>query len=138
MKIILQALLPPPGEGQNAWQYVAYIALLMLCGVGAFLFRENSKLRDKMLIGCVEGSGNWQTSAETCATDAAKTAAALKVSNDAVVVLVGKVDTIATSQMKFSEKLDRNGEQLRDLLSRMEKCQGAMDRITDRFSRSGA
>lgn len=136
MKVAMQAVLPPPTEGQNAWQYVAYIALFALFSVGGFLFRENSKLRDKMFVDCTDGSGKWQSRAETCAEGASKTADALKLSNDTTLVLAGKVDTIASAQAKFAEKLDRNGEQLRDLLSRLEKCQTVMDRLSDRFSKS--
>jgi hypothetical protein len=135
MKITLQSLIPPPTDGQNAWQYVAYIALLLMVAVGGFLFRENSKLRDTMLKNAVDNGAKWQTSAEICSADAAKTAAALKLSNDKTVALAGKVDTISSAQTKFMERLDKNGEQLVDLLARMDKCQNAMDRITDRFSR---
>lgn len=135
MKITLQTLIPPPTDGQNAWQYVAYIALLLMVAVGGFLFRENSKLRDTMFKNAEANGSKWQTSAETCATDAAKTAAALKVSNDGVIVLAGKVDAITSTQAKIGEKVDRNSDQMRDLLSRMDKCQGAIDRIVDRFSR---
>lgn len=135
MKITLQTVLPPPTDGQNAWQYVAYIALLMLVGGVGFLFRENSKLRDTMFKTAIDTGAKWQESAETCSADAAKTAAALKLSNDTTIALAGKVDIISSAQAKFIERLDRNGEQLTDLLSRMDRCQSAMDRITDRFSR---
>lgn len=135
VNLLLQV--PSAADYESGWQWVAASVFAVALIVVGFLYRENSKLRDTMLKNAVEASENWQTNAETCTTDAAKTADALKLSNDTTIALAGKVDVIAGTQVQFSDRLDRNGDQLRDILSRLERCQGVMDRIADRFSTRG-
>lgn len=135
MFLLLQV--PNAADYESGWKWVAASVFAVALLVVGFMYRENSKLRDTMLKNAVEVSGSWQANAENCTADAAKTADALKLSNDTTVTLAGKVDVIAGTQVQFAQKLDRNSDQMRELLSRMEKCQGAMDRITDRFAARG-
>jgi septal ring factor EnvC (AmiA/AmiB activator) len=127
--ISLQQLIPPPSEGQSAWQYVAYVALLMLVAMAVFMFKENKKLTEKIAADAEKRATDWQTRSETCQADMSKTTDAVKTANDSNLQLIGKVDKLAGDHVDIHQQIEENSTLLKNITTRVETCTASLEKI---------
>lgn len=124
-----------PKDYDNAWQWVAGAIFVVAIAAVVALWRQVSALTTKMQEDVTKQRDEWKGNAETCRADFGKTGEALKVSNDSLVLVIGKIDRLISNQEKLNDKLDRNWERLGLCTTAMERLQDYLERAAPRSIR---